>query len=636
MLRGIKKASTGRIGKAIMTVVLVLLALSFVLWGIGDIFSGFGRSALAKVGRTEIGIEQFRSLYTERLQQLSRDVGRPVSMDQARAIGFDRQVLGQLVGETALDERVRQMGLNVANSEVANAIMTDPNFRGPGGFDRARFEAIIRQAGYNEPRFVAEQRKTMLRRQIVDTIAGDLTVPKAAVEAAHRFNNEERAIDYVVLDRSQAGTITPPTPEELAKYFEDRRGQFRAPEYRKVVLVVLTPAELAKWETATINDADARRIFEERRANYSTPELRHIQQIVFPNAEEAQAAAAKIAQGAAFDAVAKERGLKESDIDLGTIAKSGLIDQTVADAAFSLKEGEVSAPVRGRFGTALVRVLKIAPGTTRSYEQVADEIKRDIALEQAKARVSGLRDKLEDARAGGDTLAEAAEKLKLTSRTIEAIDSNGRTPEGVPVTDLPRAAELVQAFFATDVGVENDPLQHENGYIWYDVAGITPARDRNLDEVKNEIEIRYTNDEIANRLQTKARAMVEKLNAGAALKDIAAEAKLKLETAAGVKRGDPTENISRPTIDAVFATVKGAAGSAEGVQATQRLVFRVTDVKVPPLDMNSPDAKRISDALKSALANELLAGYAERLNSEIGVSINPSALNQVVGGGGTN
>jgi peptidyl-prolyl cis-trans isomerase D len=633
MLRGIQKASSGRIGKAIMTVVLCALALSFAIWGIGDIFRGFGRSALAKVGGTEIGIEQFRNIYNDRLQQLSRQVGRPVSMDQARAFGFDRQVLGQLVAETALDERARQMRLNVSEADVANSIKNDPTFRGPAGFDHAWFEAIIRQAGYTEPRYVAEQRRQMLRRQIVNTVAGDIAVPKAAVEAAYRYANEERAIDYVVLDRSQAGTLTPPTPEELAKYFEARKGQFRAPEYRKVVLVVVTPAELAKWET--ISDDDAKRIFEERKARYTTPEQRHVQQIVFPNAEEAQAASEKITQGTAFDAIAKERGLQEADIDLGTIPKSGIIDQTVADAAFALKEGEVTAPIQGRFGTAIVRVLKIQPGTARTYEQVANEIKGDIALEQAKAQVSSLRDKLEDARAGGETLAEAAEKLKLASRTIEAIDSNGRTPEGVQISDLPKAAELTPALFNTDVGVENDPLQYENGYVWYDVVGTTPARDRTLDEMKTEIEIRYTNDEIAKLLTAKADAMVEKLKAGGSLNAIAEEDKLKVETATGVNRGDPTENLSKPTIDAVFRTPKGAAGSAEGAQATQRVVFRVNDVKIPDLDMNSADAKRISDSLRSALSEELLAGYGAALERDVGVTINPSALNQVSGGGST-
>jgi peptidyl-prolyl cis-trans isomerase D len=435
----------------------------------------------------------------------------------------------------------------------------------------------------------------------------------------------------VVLDRSQAGDIPTPTPEELAKYFEERKAQFRAPEYRKVVVVVVTPEELGKWEV--INDDDARRIYNERKARYTTPEQRHVQQIVFPNADEAQAAATKIAQGTTFEAVAQERGMKDSDIDLGTIPKSGIIDSAIADAAFSLKEGEVSAPVQGRFGTALVRVLKIQPGSVKSYEQVANEIKRDIALERARAQVSELRDKLEDARAGGDTLAEAAAKLKLSATTIDAIDRNGLTPEGVPVANVPNTRELVSAFFSTDVGVESDPVQYANGYIWYEVAGITPARDRTLDEVKSEIEIRFTNDAIANRLKAKADAMVEKLKGGASLQDVAAAEKLKVDTATGIKRGDPTETFSAAALNAIFRTPKGSPGSAEGMQTTQRIVFRVNDVKVPDLDMKSDAAKRIADDLRDSLSNDLLAGYGERLERDVGVKINPTALNQAIGGG---
>jgi peptidyl-prolyl cis-trans isomerase D len=631
MLRGISKAASGGLGKAILTVLFGALALSFAIWGIGDIFRGFGRSELAKVGNTEIGIEQFRQTYNERLQDLGRRIGRPITPDQARQLGFDRQILGQMVAQTALDERARQLGLNLSDAEVAKTIMSDPNFRGPSGFDRPLFEAKIRQAGFTEPRYVAEQRRELIRKQIVDTVAGDVTVPKAAVEAAHRYESEERTIDYVVLDRSQAGEMPTPTPEELAKFFEERKAQFRAPEYRKVVVVVVTPEELGKWEV--ISDEDARRIYNERKARYTTPEQRHVQQIVFPNADEAQAAAAKIAQGTTFEALAQERGMKDSDIDLGTIPKSGIIDSAVADAAFSLQEGQVSAAIQGRFGTALVRVLKIQPGSVKTYEQVANEIKRDIALERARAQVSELRDKLEDARAGGDTLAEAAAKLKLASTTIDAIDRNGLTPEGVPVANLPNSRELVSAFFSTDVGVESDPVQYANGYIWYEVAGITPTRDRTLDEVKSEIEIRYTNDEIANRLKTKADAMVEKLKGGGSLQEVAAADKLKVETASGIKRGESTEALSAPALNAIFRTPKASAGSAEGVQATQRIVFRVNDVKVPDLDMNSDSAKRIAEDLRGSLSNDLLAGYGERLERDVGVKINPTALNQVTGGG---
>ena len=633
MLRGIQKASSNWLGKSIMTVVLGLLVVSFAVWGIGDIFRGFGLSALAKVGRTEIGIEQFRQMYLERVQQISRETGRSVSMDQAKALGFDRQVLGQLVAETALDERARQLGLGVSDAEVASYIMADPGFRGLSGqFDRARFEAAVRQAGLNEARFVAEQRRQMLRRQIIDTIAGQMIVPKSAIEAMHRFNNEERAIEYVVLDRAQAGTIAPPSPEILAKYFEDRKALFRAPEYRKLTVVMVTPAEVAK--SLIIPDEEAKRIYEQRRARYATPERRHIQQIVFPRWEEAHAAAARIAQGTSFEALATERGLQAKDIDLGTLPKSAIVDRAVADAAFSLNAGTVSAPVEGRFGTALIRVDKIEPEQSRSYEQVAAEIKQDAALERARGEVSSLRDKLEDSRAAGDTLAEAAQKLKLQVRAVEAIDRSGRGPDGTPISDLPKAAELVPVVFATDVGVESDPLQAEGGgYLWYDVVGVTPSRERSLEDVKNEVEIRWRNDEIATRLKAKAEALTEKLKSGTAFKDVAAADRLKLETATGLKRGNPTETFSAQALDAVFRTPKDAAGSAQGEQATHWIVFHVTDVTVPKLDMTSVETKRLSEALRSSLANDLLGEYAERLENEIGVTVNPNALSQATGGG---
>ena len=103
MLRGMRKASSNWLGKIIMAVVMGVLIISFGVWGIADIFRGFGQSTLAKVGRTEISTEQFRQIYNDRLQQVGRQFGRPLTQDQARALGFDRQVLQQTVAEAALD-----------------------------------------------------------------------------------------------------------------------------------------------------------------------------------------------------------------------------------------------------------------------------------------------------------------------------------------------------------------------------------------------------------------------------------------------------------------------------------------------------------------------------------------------------
>ncbi len=159
-------------------------------------------------------------------------------MDQARAFGFDRQVLQQTIAEAALDEEARRLGLGQSDAETMRVIFSDPNFKGVNGtFDPPRFQAddpAVRllpssamsptsagcRCGVRSP---ARSRPVSSRR-------------KRMIEALSRFQNEQRSIEYVKLDAAQAGTIDPPSPETLAGYFDDHKTQFRAPEYRKIVL----------------------------------------------------------------------------------------------------------------------------------------------------------------------------------------------------------------------------------------------------------------------------------------------------------------------------------------------------------------------------------------------------------------
>src|SRR5438270_13221828 len=106
---------------------------------------------------------------------------------------------------------------------------------------------MIRQFGFSEGRYVAGQRRVSLRRQIAGSISAGVEPPKTLIEALSRFQNEQRSIDYIKLGAAQAGTIDPPSPEALAAYFEDHKTQFRAPEYRKISFVAITPEEIGKW-----------------------------------------------------------------------------------------------------------------------------------------------------------------------------------------------------------------------------------------------------------------------------------------------------------------------------------------------------------------------------------------------------
>jgi len=630
MLRGIRNASSNWLGKSIMTVVMGVLIISFGVWGIGDIFKGFGRSTVAKIGSTEISSEQFRQLYTDRLQQISRQFGRPLTPDQARAFGLDRQVLQQVVAETTLDEAAHGLGLQQSNDEIMKSITSDPNFKGANGaFDPARFAQVIRNFGFSEQRYIAEQRKVALRRQIAGTVSAGVEPSTTLIEALSRFQNEQRSIEYVKLETAQAGTIETPTPDVLAKYYDEHKVQFRAPEYRKISFLVMTPDELAKW--TTVSDDDARKVFEERKEKYSTPEKRDVSQIVFPNAEDAKAARDKIAGGLSFADLAKERGLKPSDVDLGMVAKSAIIDAKVADAAFALPTNEISQPIQGTFGVVLVKVGKIEPGTQASYDSVAQELKHEIALDRAKKSVLDLHNKMEDERGGGASVIEAAQKLKLTPVTVEAVDRSGRAPDGQPVTSIPKGLDLVAQAFSSDVGVDNETISFNGGYVWFDVLGVTPSRERKLDEVKDQIETRWHADQVSAKLRSKATEMVQKLGQGGKLADEAASAGVKVETAAPFKRGATVAGLTPGVIEAAFRTAKDAAGQTEGANNTEWVVFRVTDIIDPPADLASEDMKKLKATLERNLADELVGQYVMKMEQDVGVSINQAAVAQVTG-----
>ena len=387
--------------------------------------------------------------------------------------------------------------------------------------------------------------------------------------------------------------------------------------------------KIGKWTEVT--DEDAKKVFEQNRDRLGSPEKREVQQIVFPSEGEAQAARARITSGMSFDDLAKERNLNLADVDLGMIAKTAIIDPAIADAAFALPSGEVSQPVQGQFGVALVKIGKIEPGTTPTFESVAAQVKKELATERARAKVNEIQNKMEDERSGGANVVEASQKLGLTPITIDAVDRSGRKPDGQPVTNIPRGLDVVSQAFNSDVGVDNEPIQFGGGYVWYDVLGITPSRERALDEVRSQVEAKWREDQISSKLRAKATEMVQKVEQGSTLATEAAAAGSKVETATGFRRDASLSGVPSAAITAAFRTAKDGVGQTPGAGGSEWIVFRVTDVTMPPVDAASEELKKLKDTLQRGLTDEQVAQYVTKIESEIGTSINQAAFAQVTG-----
>jgi peptidyl-prolyl cis-trans isomerase D len=604
-----------------------LLIFAFVIWGIADVFRNFGTSTLARVGKTQISVEGFRRIFTERLQQLSRQLGRPITPAQAQILGLDRQILGELLSEGALDQKAQSLYLGISNDTLTRRIIEDPVFRGPmGSFNHEYFVQILRANGYTEAQYVDTQRRLMLRQQMARAFAGDTAIPKVLGEAVQRYENEERAIEFVRLGKDQAGQIPSPTPDQLKTYYEEHKAAFRAPEYRKIVLIALTPEALIP--TIEVSDEDVRKAYENQIDRFRKPERREIDQIPFPTIEEANAASARIAAGTSFDKIAEEKKLTPKDISLGLVAKREILDPAIADAAFSLAIGKVSSPVAGRLAVVLLRLKSVEAASEQPLSAVAATLKNEIARDRARRDLLDIHDKIEDERAGGATLAEVAKKLGLKAGTIDATDRSGRKPDGTPIDDVPgRADLLIGAFRSPKAGVETDPveLRNQGGFVWYEVADITASHDRSFEEARDLVETRWRDDETAKKLAALADTIRAKVDSGESFAKAAPGATV--ERREKLKRGSKPDGLDPGAIARVFGTAENKGGVYAADDGQSRIVYRVTTVTVPPF---SPTPAALK-ALTSGLEDDLLGQYVIRLENDLGVSINEAALRSVIG-----
>ncbi|WP_248309422.1 SurA N-terminal domain-containing protein [Bosea sp. Tri-44] len=632
MMQGIRKAGQSLIGKLIIAVMFGFLIISFAIWGIGDIFRGYGRNAVAVVGKTEISIEQLRTAYQNDLQRLMRQQRRQISPELARALGLDQQALSRLVTDATLDQTATKMGLAVSDETVRNTLFNDPNLKNAAGqFDPNRFNELLRATGMNEQGFVREQRAATMRQELAEMVVGAVTAPGALQELGHRLRHEKREIAYVTLPDSAAGEIPAPTEDALRKYFDERKAAFRAPEYRTANVLVLTAANLA--DPSKVSEADARARYEQIKAQrFGSAERRIVQQIGFPSIEEARAAKAKIDAGETFEAVGASRNIAEADLTLGTFTREGLFDPAVRDAAFALAQGAVSEPVQGGFGIVLLRVPTIEPARLKSFEEVADEVRRDVATSRAAEQMTELHDKIEDQRASAKPLAEIAKEFGLALRSFGPANSSLGKADGTQETALPGGDATQQAIFRSDIGVDNEAtrLPNNGGYVWFDLSKIDPPRERSFDEVKAEVEKQWRADEVATRLSARAREIVQKLDAGEKLDAIAfAQGFAFEETTLG--RQDQNDALPRNVVSLVFGTPAGKAGSA-AVDNAGRVVFEVKAATVSPYVRTAEEAENFVRLLTSSISEDILAQYVGKLQNDLGVQVNQAALRNATGG----
>ncbi len=613
MLDQLRQGAQGWVSKLLMA----LLVLSFAVWGIGG-FQGYRADTLASVGGHDVSMQEFARIFAN-AQRSAQASGQQVNPEQ---------VLSAVLMNAALDDAASQYGLGVSDSRVAAEIAKNPAFqRSDGSFDRDRFVNLLANAGVNRNDFVNDTKQQLVRSQIAQSLSTGLSIPQPLVAALYRLQNEERTVSFFIVDQTAIEPVGAPSDSDLQAYFDANKDHFRAPEYRKVGFLTLDPEAIA--DPAAVTDEAIAAEYEKRKPTLIQPERRRVEQLRFDTAEAANAALAKMQGGEDFAAVGQAAGVEVTD--LGVKTKAEMLDPAVAEAAFTAEANKPIAVIEGALQPSVIEVTDIEPGSVPSLEETAPRIRKDLATNAARDRVQDLYDKVEDERAGGSTLQEAATKLTLPYRVVDAVSADSKGPDGNAITDIPGDAAVLKEAFDSDVGVENSAVRaNADSWVFYDVLGTTPARDRTLDEVRTDAVAAWTAEETKKRIADRANKLFDRLKGGASLASLATEIGKSAQTVEGVKRNGTAENLTPNAISQAFAGPEGHVADADGV-GDARILLHVDQVTAPAFFAELSDATAIQGQLADALQKDILNTYNQQLLASRATTVNTAAYQQITG-----
>ena len=610
-----------------------LLVLAFAFWGIGDIFRSAVPTDVAQVGNVSISGAEFNRRFRIEVRRLSNETGELVDTIQARAAAVDRQVLSRMIDTAALAATAADMGLTISDKTLLRIITEMEAFQGTfGEFSRATYEELLITNQLTSQIYEAGLREDLANRQIVDSIVAGAAAPRKMAELFYNFVNEQRAIDYVLIPPSEAGDIPEPGQIEIETYYKENVTQFTAPEYRRVTILLVrvedlkSDVEVAEEEIKEQYDFDNSRFIE--------PELRTIQIIPFLTKEEVDKAVANLDIGYTFEGLIESLGLTKDDVTKDKAAKSDILDEIVADAAFEMEKDIISEPINGQLGWAIVRINEIIEGKQQTYEEASEVIKDEMLTALARRLLDDFYDRTDDELSGGATIEEAAERLGIALIKINAIDRGGIGPDGKRPESLPEnVSAILEEAFNADTGYEGELLDtRDDGFFTLRVDSITPSTAKPLAGVREEVREGIVRADRQKKLGAIADSIVERGNAGIRFNDLTAELNRSVLSApAPIRRDTFGEIISPALVAALFAAkldefVQGPVSFGES-----RVVAVTREIIEPNLAQQQESLDLLATQLADQIANDLADLYIAALRNELGVTTYQNVIDFTLG-----
>jgi peptidyl-prolyl cis-trans isomerase D len=621
------QAIRSKAGSYVVKGLFALLILTFGIWGIGDIFRTRGTdTAVATVGGQSIRAEELQTALRRALEQLSARFGSAIDLQQAKQLGLVDQTLAQLIDRSLIDQEAARLRLDISDDLIRNVITANPSFRASDGrFDRGLFGAVLAANNLTEDQYVALLRRDIPRNDLLHAVTAGAAAPQPVVDLLYRYRNEKRTADIVALPTTGVPDIGQPSADELKAFYDKHPDLFRAPEYRGFTLVSLDPSDIAK--DIEIPEAKLKEEYDQRQDELQIPERRDVEQILAPSEEKANEAEAALAAGKDWREVATTIAGQDPDtIDLGLMRREEM-PSALGEAAFELPLNKASEPVKSPLGWHILRVVKIEPPVTQTFDEAKPKLEADLTHQEAVDRIYKVANKADDALAGGATLSDATEKFGLKTTAVDAVDLGGHDPQDKPVTLPVSASDVLKLAFATNQGQTSRVTETPDGAIFaLRTDKIISSQVKPLDEVKDKAVAAWQADRRREIVAKQAEELAAAVTPETRLATLAGEKGLKATISPPFTRHPENDTaIPPPLVGKLFAAKPGEVVTAS--DAAGSYVAQLDEVQRPE-NVSPTAAAGLSHELDTAQQADLAEEFTRALRTHFPVEIHRAALDR--------
>ncbi|MBY0282130.1 MAG: SurA N-terminal domain-containing protein [Alphaproteobacteria bacterium] len=480
-------------GKWFVKILFGAIIASFGVWGIGDVIRSYSAlRPIATIGKQSISYEEFSSALQKEITRLRHLSKGQVTPEQLKQMGIHGHVLDQLIDQAALELEIKRLNLVISDSLIKNQIHAISHFHQNGTFDKNLFSSLLRHNNISEKHFIDDMRKSLLTQQLVAPLMMGGQLPKMYKELLLRALTEERVFTVVSIPFSKVKLKAAPKDEELKISYNQNKAQYAVPESRKAIVVLLDVKTLIK--DVPLTPEEIKEEYEKRIDAYKTPEKRNVVRLTYPSMALAEDALAKANTGRPMRAVSRD--VKGGEFtDLGGVEMNQL-PESAKSVVFSLELGKTSSVVSADGGFSIYQITKIEPAVIKKLDEVRPQIEEALRLQKSGDHIQELKNKIDDAIAGGAKLSDVAKEFKLTIEELSGFDAQGMDEAGKPVlTTLPLAARksIVEQAFNLNEGTESPISDVDNLSFIVRVEKITPAAVPEFEAVKDKVLNDWTN-----------------------------------------------------------------------------------------------------------------------------------------------